>query len=124
MSRAGKIHSAFFADKKYGGREQALAVAQEFYLKLRKKLGLPGHRDRRWNAEVVRRRGKSGIQGVRRVINRRVKPWRKYWVAMWSPELGVVRKKQISIRKHGEEKAKELAIRASSPLKNSKDAVT
>ena len=31
---------------------------------------------------------------------------------MWSPELGKVQKKQFSIRKHGEEKAKRLAIRA------------
>jgi len=108
----GQIFSGFFSDKKYGGREQALVVAQAFYLELRKKLGLPGHRDRRWWAETVRRRGKSGIQGISRMINRRVKPWRKYWVAKWSPELGIVRKKQFSIRIYGEEKAKQLAIRA------------
>ena len=112
VARRGKIHSGFFSDKKYGGREQALAAAQAFYLELRKKLGLPAQRDRRCNAEIVRRRGKSGIQGVQRVINRRVNPWRKYWVALWSPELGKVGKKQFSIRKHGEEKAKNLAIRA------------
>jgi hypothetical protein len=46
------------------------------------------------------------------VINRQVKPWRKYWLALWSPELGVVRRKQFSIRKYGEKKAKNLAIRA------------
>jgi hypothetical protein len=112
VSWQGQIFSGFFADKKYGGRPQALAVAQEFYLTLRKKLGLPAQRDRRWWAETVRRRGKSGIQGVSRMINRRVKPWRKYWVAKWSPELGIVRKKQFSIRIYGEEKAKQLAIRA------------
>ena len=112
VSWQGQIISGFFADKKYGGREQALAVAQEFHLALGEKLGKPAQRSRRWNAEVVRRKGRSGIQGVQRVINRRVKPWRKYWVALWSPELGVVRKKQFSIRKHGEEKAKKLAIRA------------
>jgi hypothetical protein len=36
----------------------------------------------------------------------------KFWQAGWSPEIGVFRKKQFSIRKNGEEKAKRLAIRA------------
>jgi hypothetical protein len=112
VSWQGQIFSGFFADKKYGGCEQALATAQKFYLTLRKKLGKPAQRSRRWNAEVVRRKGRSGIQGVQRVINRQVKPWRKYWLALWSPELGVVRRKQFSIRKYGEKKAKNLAIRA------------
>jgi hypothetical protein len=49
---------------------------------------------------------------VQRVIVRQSKPWRKYWRAAWSPEPGVVRKKQFSIRKYGEEMAKLLAIRA------------
>jgi len=112
VARQGKIHSVFFSDKKYGGRELALAVAQECYRILRRKLGMPRRRSRRWWAETVRRRGRSGINGVQRVIDRQSKPWRKYWRATWSPELGVVRKKQFSIRKYGEERAKQLAIRA------------
>jgi len=112
LTRRGRIHSAFFADKKHGGREQAMAAAQAHYLKLREKLGMPRHRSRLWNAQIVRNVGRSGIYGVQRVIDRRTKPWRKYWRATWSPELGVVRKKQYSIRKHGEEKAKQLALRA------------
>ena len=112
VSHQGKIHSAFFSDKKYGGQEQALAVALAHYLKLRRALGMPRKSTRRWWAETVRRRGKSGIQGVQRMIDRRSKPWRKYWRATWSPELGVTRKKQFSIRKFGEEKAKQLATRA------------
>jgi hypothetical protein len=112
VSRSGKIHSAFFSDKKHNGQEQALAAAQAHYLKLREKLELPAQRSRRWWAETVRRKGRSGIYGVQRVIDRQSRPWRKYWRATWSPELGVVRKKQFSIRKFGEEKAKQLAIRA------------
>jgi hypothetical protein len=108
----GQIFSSFFADKKYGGRPQALAVSQEFRLRLRKKLGMPDQLPRQRLAENVGRQGKSGIRGVQRVIDRRVKPWRKYWLAKWSPELGVVKKKQFSIHEHGEEKAKLLAIRA------------
>lgn len=112
LARRGKIHSAFFADKTNGGRAQALAAAQAHYLKLRERLGMPRRRSRRWNAQVVRRKGRSGIQGVQRVIDRRSKPWRKFWRACWSPELGVTQKRQFSIRKHGEAKAKRLALRA------------
>ena len=104
----GKIHSAFFADEKHGGRKQAFAAAQKRHLKLRKKLAMPPWRSRRWNAEIVRRRGKSRIQGVRRIVVGR----RKYWQATWSPEVGVVRKKQFSVRKYGAVKAVVLAIRA------------
>jgi len=112
VARRGKIHPAFFADKKHGGREPALAAAQAHYLKLRQKLGMPRQRSRRWNAQVVRRKGRSGIHGVQRVVDRRSKRLRKYWKATWSPELGKVRRKQFSIRKHGEKKARQLAIRA------------
>ena len=89
-----------------------MAAAQAHYWKLREKLGMPRRRSRRWNAQIVRRKGRSGIHGVRRIIDRRRKPWRKCWQASWSPEFGVAKKKQFSIRKHGEEKAKRMAIRA------------
>jgi hypothetical protein len=112
LARRTKVHSAFFADKANGGRALAFAAAQAHYLKLLEKLGMPRRRSRRWNAQIVRRKGRSGIHGVQRVIDRRRKPWRKCWQACWSPEFGVAKKKQFSIRKHGEEKAKRLAIRA------------
>jgi len=125
-ARQGEIFSGFFSDKAYGGRAAALAAAQEHRGKLLKILGLPVQKSRRLNAEIVRRRGRSGIYGVQRLINRRTKPWRKYLVAAWSPKLGVVRKKQFSIRKFGEEKAKQLAIRARRAgvrsMKESRDA--
>jgi hypothetical protein len=111
-ARDGQTFSAFFSDKSYGGRAAALAAAVEHRGKLLKILGKPIQKLRRLNAEIVRRKGRSGICGVRRVIDRKVRPWRKYWVAAWSPELGVVRKMQFSIRRYGEEEAKELAIRA------------
>lgn len=110
--RHGKIFSGFFSDKTYGGRAKALAAAQEHRGKLLKILGLPILKQRRLNAEIVRRRGRSGIHGVQRVIDRKIKPWRKYWQATWSPKPGLARRKQFSIRRFGEEKAKQLAIRA------------
>ncbi len=112
VHRRRKIHSAFFSDKKHGGWRQALAAAQAHYLKMRAELGMPGRVSRRWNAGIVRRRGRSGIHGVQRIMIRGGRRLRKYWKATWSPERGVVRRKQFSIRKYGEEKAKQLAIRA------------
>ena len=112
VSSQGKTYSAFFSDKKFGGKRRALAVSKKYYLKLKKLLGLPRDVSRRSWAENVGRCGKSGILGVRRVIIRRPGGVSKYWVAAWSPELGVYRKKNFSIRKFGEEKAKQLAIRA------------
>jgi hypothetical protein len=111
-ARQGKIYSAFFSDKTYGGQAQALAAAREYRGKLLNILGLPAQKSRRFWAELPRRKGRSGIVGVQRVIDRQSKPWRKYWRATCSPKPGVVRRKQFSIRKFGEEKAKQLAIRA------------
>lgn len=90
-----------------------MAAAQAHHVKLRKKLGIPVRRSRRWWAENVGRRGKSGIRGVRRVIIRGESGRQlKFWMAKWSPAVGVLKKRQFSIKKHGEEKAKKLAIRA------------
>ena len=112
LARRGRIHSAFFSDKRHGGREQALVAAQVPRDKLATQLGRPVQMARRQWAEIVRRKGRSGIQGVQRIVNRRVKPWRKYWKATWSPEPYMVARKQFTIRKHGEAKAKQLAIQA------------
>jgi hypothetical protein len=113
LQREGKIYSAFFTDFKHGGRKQALTAAQGFYHELQAKMGPPPQKLRRWWAELPRRnKGTSGIVGVQRVIDRKSKPWRKYWLATWSPEPYVVRRKKIFIRKHGEEGARQLAIRA------------
>ena len=105
--------SAFFSDKKCGGKERAFLAAQFYHGDLRLKFGLTGARSRQRNAEVMRRKGRSGIVGVRRVILRRARrrPL-KYWAAHWSPLPGVYRKRQFSIRKYGEQKAKALAIKA------------
>jgi hypothetical protein len=112
LQRHGKIYSAFFTDLKHGGNAAALAAAQDFYHQATLIFGPSLILDRRRWAEVVRRKGRSGIHGVQRVVDRKVKPWRKYWRATWSPKKGVARKQQFSIRKFGEERAKQLAIRA------------
>lgn len=110
--RNGKIHSAFFADKKHGGRAAALAAAQLHYPKLLLKLGLPRQKSRRWWAEIRRRKGSCSIVGVQRMVVRRYGKVRKYWKATWSPEPYVVARKVFSVQKYGSRKARRLAIRA------------
>jgi|ERR1035437_1722583 hypothetical protein len=112
LQRRGKIHPAFFTDCSYGGRKQALAAAQRHYRKLLAKLGPPIRLQRRWWAEMRRRKGSSGIVGVQKRILRRNGEVRKYWVATWSPEPYVVRRKAFSVLKFGARKARRLAIRA------------
>ena len=97
VQRNGKIHSAFFADKKHGGRAPALAAAQRHYPKLLRKLGLPKQKSRRWRAEVRRRKGSCRIVGVQRLVVRRHGTIRKYWKATWSPAPYVVARKVFSV---------------------------
>lgn len=112
VQRQGKIHSAFFTDFRHGGRAQALVAAQRHQRKLLAKLGPPKRMLRQWWAEIVRRRGRSGIHGVQRIEDRRFGRPRIYWKANWSPEPYLVRRKQFSARKFGEDEARRLAIRA------------
>lgn len=112
LQRKGKIYSAFFPDKRHGGRKNARAAAQAHYRKLQRKFGPRQAPDRRWWAEMPRRKGSSGIVGVQRQVVRRDGVMREYWLATWSPKPYVVARKMFSVRKYGYSKAKLLAIRA------------
>ncbi len=112
LQRRGKIHSAFFTDLKHGGKAQALAAAQAHHRKLAAKLGTPVQMSRRDWAEVRRRKGSSNVGGVQRMVDRRSKRPRVIWVATWSPEPHVARRKYFSAKKFGSRIAKLLAIRA------------
>jgi hypothetical protein len=108
----GKIHSRFFADKKYGGRSLAFAAAQVFYQKLLAKYALMRPMSRRLWAQIRRRKGSSGIVGVQRVVTKKSGDKRIIWRATWSPRRGVVRRKEFAARKYGDRKARALAIQA------------
>ncbi|HXT38791.1 MAG TPA: hypothetical protein VN887_02090 [Candidatus Angelobacter sp.] len=112
LQRQGIIHSAFFSDKQYGGRKNALLAAHLHVLKLRKKFGPPVRRPRRWWAEIPRRKSRSGIVGVHPTTLRREGRARKYWMATWSPEPYKAVRRVFSVSRHGERKARSLAIRA------------
>jgi len=109
VQRSGKMHTAFFTDLKLGGRRRALAAAQRHHRKLLKQFK-PMTR-RRW-AELLRRKGSSGIVGVQRSVDRRFTEPRVVWKATWSPKPYFVRRRQFSARKYGARNARWLAIRA------------
>src|SRR5688572_2303285 len=104
LARKGKIYPAFFGDKTHGGKRRALKAAQKHYQQLLRKHGRISRKE--W-AQMVRRKGASGIVGVRKVTVTKT-----YWVAHWSPRPNVHRKKAFSVKEHGAEKAKALAIAA------------
>jgi len=104
LVRKGKIYPAFFADKTHGGKRRALKAAQKHYRKLLRKYGRLTRRD--W-AEILRRKGASGIIGVRKIVITK-----SFWVAHWSPRPYVQRWKHFSVQKYGAKRAKALAIRA------------
>lgn len=112
LQRKGRMHTAFFTDKMHGGREPALAAAQEYCRQLAAQLGTPVQMSRRDWAEVRRRKGVSGIHGVQKIVDRRFQRPRIYWKATWSPEPYVVRRKMFSARKYGNAEARRLAIHA------------
>jgi hypothetical protein len=109
LTRNGKIYNAFFADRRSGGKAKALAAARVHYQKLLKKHGTMSRRT--W-AQLKRRPSTSGIVGVRKLRVRRGSHDLWYWMATWSPQLGVVRRKMFSVRKHGATQAKALAVKA------------
>lgn len=109
LTRDRIIHSAFFGDKAYGGKRKALKFAQRHYAGLLKKYGAISRQA--W-AQISRRKGASGILGVRRTALKRGGLRLEYWMASWSPRPYVVQRKMFSIQRHGSRVAKALAVKA------------
>jgi hypothetical protein len=109
LTRHGKRYSAFFSDKKNGGKTTALAKAKVAYQKLVKS---HPHMSRKEFAQIERRSNKTGIVGVTKLIKEVRGRKYKFWQATWSPEPGAVRKKAFSVTRYGDDKAKKMAVNA------------
>lgn len=109
VTRKGKTYSMFCADKKCGGKAKALAEAKKCHKLLLEKYPPMSRKD---FAQIQRRPNKSGsgIVGVTRLTKMVRGKKYHFWQATWSPSRGNIHKKAFSISKHGEEKAKQLAI--------------
>ena len=109
LNRNGKHCARFFSDRAHGTREKAFAAASRCYAEWDKKYP---RMSRKKFAQIVRRPNGSGLFGVSKIakdINGKVY---EFWQASWSPRLGEIAKKSFSVRKYGDEKAKNLALKA------------
>lgn len=109
LTRKGRIYNSFFADKAHGGKRKALKAARKHYAGLLRKHGAISRQA--W-AQIERRKGVSGILGVRKTAVKKPGLKLEYWMASWSPRPYVVQRKMFSIRKFGSKVAKALAVKA------------
>lgn len=109
LPRKKKMYSAFCSDKKCGGKAKGLIKAKAIYAKLAKQ---HPPMSRKEFAQVVRRPNKTGIPGVTKSVKFVGRKKYAFWLATWSPEIGVVAKRSFSVNRHGDLKAKKLAVRA------------
>jgi hypothetical protein len=104
---AGNKYCQFFGDQKHGDRLGALAAAIEWRNATEQRIGKP-----RTEQPVIgmNTRNKSGVIGVRRCRKAGVEVFTVSWIKYG--ERRQVAATSFSIRKHGEQKAFKLAIRA------------
>ena len=112
IMRKGEASSKFFSDSAYKGKNKALAAARKYRDSLVRKLGPAdtGPHDKPSS------RNTSGIVGVRRrEATRETDEYTYYhyfWEASWTDAHGERQKRNFSVNKYGEDKAKALAVAA------------
>jgi hypothetical protein len=106
---AGRIESSFFSDRSFGGKENALVVARMYRDARLKQLG-PKVLMRRIGRKDPR--NSSGIVGVSRTAVKANGKEYACWSAQWPLLGGKHRIRRFSVLKFGEERAKQLAIKA------------
>jgi hypothetical protein len=114
LSRRGKRYVKNFADKKYEGKMKALAGAKKYRDEL---VSENPPLSRKEFCSILRRNNKSGISGVCTygkpftLKDGTVKKnW--YWEATWPAGDGKQANMIFSVNEYGDDKARELAIRA------------
>ena len=103
IRRSPRIHQKLFTDLRYGGCRKAELAAREWRDNMLQKLPPPRARNPRVRPN---RNSKSGVCGVMRM--RRGSGW--YYAASWKPIGRRKRERVWSIKKYGEEGARQQAI--------------
>ena len=109
LTRRGRRYSRFFSDRKHGGREVALQMAQNFRDELLARLP---DRQKGGATGKMTRRNISGVVGVSRIVVRTPEAKYEFWQATWSLDTGLRRRAKFSIRRYGEDRAFQLACAA------------
>ena len=99
-------HYARFADSRFGGEHEALAAAIAHRDEFVGEVGLEGQLQRRDSPHpgVSRTESEYNDKGTKRI--------QAHWQAYWNKPDGTQQTKRFGVRKYGEERAKQLAIRA------------
>lgn len=108
IQRRGIKYAKFFADRVLGGTERSLEAARHWRNELLERLE---SRDR---ARICQRsqRNSSGVVGVSKVTVITNGVQYIFWQATWSPEPGKRQCVKFSIKRYGETRAFELAVKA------------
>lgn len=108
LQRRGSKYGKFFSDSTSGSPEKALQLARRWRDNLITQL------DKDDSARVCNRslRNSSGVVGVSKVKVTTNGTIYEFWQATWSPAPGHRRCIKFSIKRYGEEKAFNLAVKA------------
>ena len=110
LMRRGRRFSRCFSDGKYGGRAAARAAALRYRDQIVRE-----HPPmlRREFAQIVGRNNRSGVRGVYKLGMPRIRGgrriWAPYWVTLWAPRPGEVKRRYFSIERYGDKEAFRLA---------------
>jgi hypothetical protein len=108
VTRNHKTQSKFFADKSNGGKRAALRAAKQYEAELLKLAEANGKKRK----PALSSRNTSGILGVTRGVWKESGRPVAYWQAAWVGSRGERLNRKFSVNKHGEERARRLAIKA------------
>lgn len=111
FQRCNEIVVKPFSDAIHGGKRKALQAAIAYRDELLRQASPSAHQA--WVCTRLRRNNTSGIPGVARyetVDNPETGRRRAFWLASWTNEHGVGRKRKFSVSRYGEREARRLAI--------------
>ena len=111
VQRNNQIVVKMFSDSVHGGKRKALQVAISYRAQLLADASFYEYQI--WRRSILRRNNTSGIPGVARydkIANPNTGRREVFWLASWVDEYGASRKRKFSVLRHGERKAKQLAI--------------
>lgn len=107
LTRNGKTQSKFFPDRSSGGKRAARRAAKEHEAELLEKAASQKKKPRKPSV-----RNTSGKVGVSRTSYGDGAQASQYWQAAWIDHKGTRKSAKYSIKKYGEEKALQLAMKA------------
>ena len=108
LQRRGKKYAKYFADKQFGGVKSAYSAARAFRDELIDRIDTDAARICEMSS-----RNSSGVVGVSKVVVTASNGSSYYfWQATWCPAPGERKCVKFSVRRHGDRKAFDMAVKA------------